>query len=102
MIKIASSYNLIRRNILLGRNFVVPPLADINIYECETSNVGIDKSSYTEHSVPVSAVFDMEIVSLNKVQHHVHDMCLTYMENFYQPHTKITNLNILQMREDIS
>ena len=54
------------------------------------------------HSVPVSAVCDMEIVSLNKVQHHVHDMCLTYMENFYQPHTKITNLNILQMREDIS
>ena len=60
------------------------------------------QSKLTVHSVPVSAVFDMEIVSLNKVQHHVHDMCLTYMENFYQPHTKITNLNILQMREDIS
>ena len=68
----------------------------------ERTSAEVDLLRNRVHTVPVSAVFDMEIVSLNKVQHHVHDMCLTYMENFYQPHTKITNLNILQMREDIS
>ena len=68
----------------------------------ESSGQQTEAAPLVKHSVPVSAVFDMEIVSLNKVQHHVHNICLTYMENFYLPHTKITNLTILQMREDIS